>query len=260
MQPARLSPPWRTFIAALTFGVLLAGMLWLRPKFGGIEFLLGFAFLAGFVAVLPICLLILVGRPPQPGKSSRRETFWIFFVAAVGLPLAVGLMWLPRQPIDHVAIPVLGVVLCLILFVDIPLCVLILVGYPATMTLSPLVSSAAERAKWREMRQRPQLSDDEFLERYYAATSIPRDIPLHLRSVYSEQLGIDRVQPDDIATDFDGELDLWDLAMEVQHVLGVQFTLEEVQQLAGSFDSFVRAVAAKRGEHVNTQGDKGTFV
>ena len=114
------------------------------------------------------------------------------------------LVWLPRQPIDHVAIPVLGIVLGLILLVDIPLCVLILVGYPATMTLSPLVSSAAERAKWREMRQRPQLSDDEFLERYYAATSIPRDIPLHLRSVYSEQLGIDKVQPDDIATDFDG--------------------------------------------------------
>ncbi len=260
MQPARLSPPWRTFIAALTFGVLLAGMLWLRPKFGEIEFLLSFAFLAGFVTVLPICLLILFGRPPQPGKSSRRETFWIFFVAAVGLPLAVGLMWLPRQPIDHVAIPVLGGVLCLILLVDIPLCVLILAGYPATMTLSPLVSSAAERAKWREIRGRPQLSDDEFLARYYAATSIPRDIPLHLRSIYSEQLSIDKVQPDDIATDSDGELDRWDLAIEVQHVLGIQFTVEEVQQLGGSFDSFIRAVAAKRGEQVNSRGDKGTFV
>ena len=146
--------------------------------------------------------------------------------------------------------------LWLILVVDIPLCVLILVGYPATMTLSPLVSSAAERAKWREMRQRPQLSDDEFLERYYAATSIPRDIPLRLRSIYSEQLGMDQVQPDDIATDFVGELDLWELALEVRDALGVQFTVEEVQQLTGSFDSFVRAVAAKRGDPVNSQGNK----
>ena len=108
MQPARLSPPLRTFIAALTFGVVLAGVLWLQPKFGGIEFLLGFAMLAGLVTVLPICLLILLGCPPQAGKPSRQETCWIFFVAVMGLLLAVGVMWLPRQPIDHVAIHILG--------------------------------------------------------------------------------------------------------------------------------------------------------
>lgn len=258
MQQARLSPPLRTFIAAVTFGILLAAMLWLRPRFGGIEFLLGFAFLAGFVTVLPICLLILVGRPPQPSKQSRRETLWIFCVAAIGLSLTAVLVCMPRQPIDHMAIPVLSIVLGLILLVDIPLCVLILVGYPATMTLSPLVSSAAERAKWREMRQRPPLSDDEFIERYYAATSIPHDIPRHLRRIYSEQLGIDKVQPDDIAADFDSELDLWDLAIAVQHEFGVHFTVGEVQQLAGSFDSFVRAVAAKRGAPVNNREDTGT--
>lgn len=141
----------------------------------------------------------------------------------------------------------------MILLVEIPLCVLMLVGYPVTMTLSPLIPSREEREKWREMRQRPLLSDDEFIDQYYSGASIRRDIPLRLRQICTAQLGMDKGHPKDLATDFNGELDLWDLVLEVRDEFGVNFTREEIQKLDGSFASIVHSVARKLREQDSPQ-------
>ncbi len=117
MQPANLSPQLRPFIAVLVSGGLLALLVWLRPSFGGVEFLLGFVLLAALVSVLPICLLILFGRPPQPGTSSAREKLWICLVATVSLPMIVGLFSAFRYGIDHAGILVVVVALSVILLV-----------------------------------------------------------------------------------------------------------------------------------------------
>ena len=152
------------------------------------------------------------------------------------------------------------IALFMILLVDIPLCVLTLIGYPVTMTLSPLIPSREEREKWREMRGRLPLSDDEFIEQFYSGTSVPRDIPLRLRQIYAHQLGMDKVHPKDLATDFDWELDLWELVLEVQDEFGVEFTKEEILKLDGSFDSIVRAVATKRFEQMTSHEQNGNGV
>jgi hypothetical protein len=186
---------------------------------------------------------------------TQRQAIVPFLVAALGPPLVVGLFWaygrgnLPLGPFA-VLVGVLGTILAF----DIPLCVLILVGYPPTMTLSPLFRSSSERAKWRELRQRPFLSDDEFFERYYSNSSIPRDIPLRLRRIYAKQLGMERVQPDDVATEFDSDIDLWDVLADVQEEFDVDFLMDDARRLDGSFDSVACAVAGKISKQ--TCGDK----
>ena len=76
---------------------------------------------------------------------------------------------------------------------------------------SGMLRSKEERAKWREMRQRPVLRDDEFFERFFGDTGIAREIPIQLRRIYATHLGMSRVWPADKATEFDSELDLVEL-------------------------------------------------
>ena len=115
------------------------------------------------------------------------------------------------------------------------------------MNLSPLFRTKEERAKWREMRQRPMLSDDEFYERFYADTGIAKEIPVRLRRIYATQLAMDRVWPADKATECDSELDLAELLAEVEEAFNLEVSDEEALKLNESFDSIVRLVARKLG-------------
>jgi hypothetical protein len=71
MHSAGASPTWRPFTAALIFGVLLTGLPWMRPSLGGVGFLVGFVLILGLLAVLPICILILVGDRPYARVARR---------------------------------------------------------------------------------------------------------------------------------------------------------------------------------------------
>jgi hypothetical protein len=97
------------------------------------------------------------------------------------------------------------------------------------------------------MRQRPEIIDKEFYQRFYGDSGIPEDIPLRLRGVYAEQLGINRLLPHDKATDFDEELDFGELLFDVAAEFSIDFSEEEVTELAevGTFDAVVRCVASK---------------
>ena len=132
-----------------------------------------------------------------------------------------------------------------VLIFDLPVCLLILIGRPPLMTLAPLLPSADERRFRRAVHERPLLSDDEFYDRFYRDSEVPSHIPCRLRKIYAAQLGMDRVWPEDKATDFDGELDLADLLIDVADEFGVQFTDEEIKQMDGSFDSIVKCLAEK---------------
>jgi acyl carrier protein len=144
-------------------------------------------------------------------------------------------------PLDALLIGIAGAILVFTL----PVCILILLGHPPVMTLSPFFPSREQRAKWAEMRQRPGLSDDEFYERFYAGTGIAREIPLRLRRVYDGALGTDRVWPADKAHEFDDDLDLADLFFVVEKEFKVKVNKEEALKLDHSFDSIVRLVASK---------------
>ncbi len=113
-----------------------------------------------------------------------------------------------------------------ILVFDLPVCVLILIGRPPVMTLSPLLPSAEERRFQKIVRERPRLSDDKFHDRFYRDSGVPPHVPIRLRKIYATELGMDRVWPEDKATDFDGELDFADLVTTVADEFGVRLTEE----------------------------------
>ena len=91
------------------------------------------------------------------------------------------------------------------------------------------------------------MNDKEFYQRFYSDSGVPEEIPLRLRGVYAEQLGISRLLPQDRATDFDEELDFGDLLFAVAEEFSIGFSEREAKELAaaGTFDAIVRHVASK---------------
>lgn len=120
-----------------------------------------FAIAVELVAI-PICFLIAMGRRSPPPKLSFVQTITPFVIV-----LGIGIIaWVDWQFLSvHVPSWIWGC-LGVVFVVALPLCLLILVGYPP-MTLSPLIPSATERARWRELRDRPLLDDAAFYQRFY---------------------------------------------------------------------------------------------
>jgi len=123
---------------------------------------------------------------PQPPKPSTLQLLAPFAIAGVCEVLGIWLLYarpsfwgltLGGLPLTALLGGVVGAVLVFTL----PVCLLILLGARPVMNLSPLFPTKEERAKWREMRQRPTLSDDEFYECFYAGTGIPKEIPIRLK-------------------------------------------------------------------------------
>lgn len=179
----------------------------------------------------------------RKAKERKRRRLAPFLVAAVCGLLLAGLWWAPtdlggwRGPLRGLA----GTVL----MVDLVVCLVILLGPTPFMTVWPLVSSE-ERARWRRLRQRPTLADEAFIERFYAGSGIPPDIPLRLRRIYADELAMDNLWPEDKAVEFYPDLDLVELLYEVEEEFGVKFPSQAIRHLGGSFDSVVRYVASQR--------------
>jgi hypothetical protein len=182
------------------------------------------------------------GERPQ---LTLLEAVTPFVIAGVSGALIVCL-WFVR-PFGGFDFWILGILGTILIF-DLPVCLLILIGRPPIMTLSPLIASAEERRFRRAVRERPRLSDDEFHNRFYKDTEVPRHIPIRLRKIYATELGMDGVWPQDKATDFDGELDFADWMATVADEFGVQFADQEIRQMDGSFDSIVKCLAEKLGD------------
>ncbi|MBC8869422.1 MAG: hypothetical protein H8E44_08395 [Planctomycetes bacterium] len=167
----------------------------------------------------------------------------LVLVNAIALTI-FGLVWF--VPADHWLRPALFVVLVFTL----PIVFLTLIGHPPVMTLSPFIRSSRERARRREMHNRPELTDREFYQRFYAHLGIPEEVPLRLRDVYALQLSVTKgkVLPQDRATEFDEELDFGELLFSVADEFGVEFSEEETERLVadGTFDAVVRHLAGHK--------------
>ena len=188
---------------------------------------------------LPLCILIALGRKQSPPRLNKIQTVTPFVVLLV-LGVAIWADWyLVGLKFPAWAWGCWGIVFA----VTFPLCLLILVGHPPVMSLSPLLSSASERAKWRELRRRPLLDDRQFYQRFYAVSGIPAGVPLRPRQVYAEQLGMDRVWPEDRAVEFIEQLDFRDLLDAVAGKFGIHFSEEQFDSLDGSFGSLVQCIA-----------------
>ena len=109
--------------------------------------------------------------------------------------------------------------------------------------LSPLIPSAESRAFRRVLKERPVLSDADFFAQYYAESGVPEEIPIRIRKICA---GYDslllRLQPTDDLQLWDDEFDLYYLVKDARKAFGIRFESEQIRQIDGTFDNFVRLV------------------
>lgn len=125
--------------------------------------------------------------------------------------------------------------------------------------------SESERAYEFELRRRPQLKEDDFYERFYAGSDVPKGIPIRLRQVYEKAMGDDLsgLHPQDNFAaiydwlDFSVILDRVErefklripLAAVVKAPLKYRGKSSSTGEIDGTFDSVVRYLAkATRSE------------
>jgi hypothetical protein len=101
-----------------------------------------------------------------------------------------------------------------------------------------------ERKYREESKQRPELSDDEFIQQFYP-DGVKREIPLRIRKILSKQLKLNKLEPPDCPADILQDIDLYVIVREVADDFDVSVTEEEVASLDGSIDSIVRLVDQK---------------
>lgn len=92
------------------------------------------------------------------------------------------------------------------------------------------------------------LDDEAFYNSYYAATSVPKDIPIRLRMIFVEKIGSKRklVTPAYDPIDECEDLDFADILEEVEAEFGISIPERDRDKLEGSFDSFVQYIARIR--------------
>ena len=104
-----------------------------------------------------------------------------------------------------------------------------------------------ERAFARTIRQRIDLSDDEFYERFYAAADIPREVPVKARTALGEVFDLprERLRPDDDFALYD-DVDLADVIYRIEWSLAFQGGEHDWTKMPdGSLNSIVHYVAAR---------------
>ncbi len=182
----------------------------------------------------------------EPHRRSRN--YWQlaapFAIAAVAAPSLI-LIWRSRvHSLDWLA-GVLGAVLIF----DLPVCVLILIARPDGLSLVPLTRSPEEKALRRALRDRAQLSDDEFYVAFYSQSGIPKEVPGRMRAMLQRFLGLPLAglhPTDNIGTAF-ADLDFAEVLYRTEKEFDMKIPRADWTQFDGTFDSLVRYVVESRG-------------
>jgi hypothetical protein len=188
-------------------------------------------------------------------RPEKRRRTWIalipFVVALFAVPAFVLLSEFASR---HAVAGWVWIALFVILFFDVPACLLVVVewlwrGEPPeiVMSLSPLFPSRAEREFRRSLAERPQLNDDDFYKAFYAKSDIPRQIPVRLREMLQDAIGLDfgGLRPDDDLVVASDELDWADVFYLMQREFSVSIPKEAWSEFDRTFDSLVTMVASR---------------
>jgi hypothetical protein len=171
--------------------------------------------------------------------DSRWKRRWRYYLAGqfvvVVLVLGGGWSLLQSDSRNRFAIWSVSLTGAYLVF-SLPVCVLYLMGRVHDIDLSPLVSSKASREYLRQLKARPEFSDDEFLRRFFSDTDIPPVIPVAIRRSIRDVFGrvADRVQPDDPLYLLNDDWDLADLLWRVGRELNIKFPRDEYDQWDGT--------------------------
>ena len=108
--------------------------------------------------------------------------------------------------------------------------------------------SRAERRYCKELKLRPPVSDEELVSRFFGP-EMPPEIPIRIRRLVGTQLSlpVDRLLPDDEFMVVFGDLDFYELILEVEEVFGAirdKYHINDPQTIRG----LAELVRASRSE------------
>lgn len=190
--------------------------------------------------------------------ETKRQTrvALIPFMIAIPALIAACILWF-ACPFEREFNSVLFGIVGAILAFDLPVCMLVVVqwiwtGNPPELTLAPLVSTQQERAFKKTLRERPQVGPDEFYERFYAASPIPKFLATKLRALLEYQLGLpnNSIEPNDNLIHADPELDWHDLLDEINDEFNIVVPARSIQEMDGTFDDLLKGIAPHYRENV----------
>ena len=181
-------------------------------------------------------------------RTRRARIAMIPFAIAIPALFLASILWFwsPFQgELDSILFGVTGAILAF----DLPVCLLVLIqwiltGDPPELSLEPLVPSKAERELRRELRERAKIDGDEFYEKYYSESTIPKRLVVGLRRLLESQLGLpeNSIEPNDNMAIADPELDWRDLMDEVTDELGILIDDALIEKMDGTFDNLLRTI------------------
>jgi len=140
-----------------------------------------------------------------------------------------------------------------ILVFDVPVCLLVAWVWirerqPPQLSLSPLIPTRAERELYRNLKNRPQLNDDEFYSAYYLTSGISKKTISTIRSILSEQIGMNlsTLLPHDDLTLIDPDIDWTIIIDEVEREFETRFADSELEAGPATLDFFVQHLREKQ--------------
>jgi len=160
-------------------------------------------------------------------------------LVALGVGALATWTWPVYPQAQAILVSVIGTWLCF----SLPVAVLYLLGRPPEMNLSPLWPSARERSYWREVGGRPELTDEEFYDRFYEGSGVPPDIPARIRRCLADlDILIERAYPADRIPHADDELDYADVLFRIEREFVVRFTETDYALFTGTLGNLIDVV------------------
>ena len=104
-----------------------------------------------------------------------------------------------------------------------------------------------EREYLDERRQRPFITDEEFVARFYCKSSVSHEIPIRMRHLVATQLNLHKIFPYDTISAILPDIDFSDFVLfDVAEEFNISITSDDIIHLDGSFDSLVNLVERKQ--------------
>lgn len=169
--------------------------------------------------------------------------------ALLPFAIAIATFW-ASQLVDTIGV---HTVCFTILVFDVPVCLVVAWEWtrerrPPELSLSPLIPTRAERELYRNLKNRPQLSDSEFFESFYANSRVSSQSIARIRAILTEQIGMNLsgLRPNDDLTLIDGGIDWTTMIDEIEREFNIRFTDSELEAGPATFDFFVTTLLKKQ--------------
>ncbi len=184
-----------------------------------------------------------------PSSTDHRRVWIALIPFFIAVPLLVAaIVVLIGSPLSKDASGVAFGTLASLLVFDLTVCTYVLVkwlstGVPPDLLSELMMTTAEEREFHRNLRNRPQLNENDFFETFYKHSGVPQDVVARLQRLLEDITGYDLagLHPADNLAYLDGEMDFADVFRRVERDFGIKLDWDEFRRMEVTFDSLLRA-------------------